>query len=394
MTLKTSRLKDLILVIFLVGSIAGVSHFVITSPLGPSRILYFFQAPIIQWTTTCSSDAPGWMAGTQRYATRQMAAPASQLAYIDSQGHLHHCETGWRDGTFGEESLPPDARFRFASLTKTVTAAAVIDLVNQGRLSLDDKIVELIGVEGEFRDSRVADITVEHLLSHRGGWDRERTQDVMFLRSARPWCPGTPEKLSEAGLMYEPGAVESYSNLGYCLLGLVIERISGTSYRDYIADRYSFDGSTLAFVDGPYLPDEVEYDTRHENLYTINYHKHFDFKAIASSAGLSGSASDLARLINGVVSDRPLNILSGSLGSQCVPDEAQECFGYGVHIYRPDSSSQPLYVHEGKFPGNTTTLVVDDHGGVLVWLGAGSVSPGSNSREKFYQYIHEVLAGQ
>ena len=116
--LKASRLKDLLVVIILVTLVAGISHFVITNPLGPSRLLYYPQAQVIQWNTRCSPEAPDWMVKTQRYATRNMAAPASQLAYVSPDGRLHHCETGWKDGILGDQPLQSDTRFRFPAPPK------------------------------------------------------------------------------------------------------------------------------------------------------------------------------------------------------------------------------------------------------------------------------------
>lgn len=389
--LKKSRIKDVGAILGLVTLVAGVSHFVITNPLGPSRLLYYVQAPVIQWNTRCTPAAPEWMLLTQKYATRKMAAPASQLAYVTPDGQLHHCETGWKDGVWGSQPLQPETRFRFASTTKTVTAAAVIDLINRGALSLDDAILDVLGIEGELKDPRVAHITIRHLLSHQGGWDRQRSQDVMFLMGREPWCPGRPENLLKSSLMHNPGEVTRYSNLGYCLLGLAIEKMSGQSYRDFVANHFDFNGSTLAFIDGPFLPDEVQYDFRFENFYMPNYYQKFDFQAISSSAGLSGSARDLAQLVSGALNTGPLTILDGELGDGCNPAKVQSCYGYGVYRYQPSDASKPLYIHGGILPGSPSAIVIDPEGGVLVWVGAGGPRPGSDATQGFYDFLYEQL---
>jgi len=386
---RSSRIKDLFVVIFLVGLISGISHFVITNPLGFSRLLYVAQAPIIQWNSECSAGAPDWMPLVQRYATRNIGAPSSQLAHITSEGNLHHCETGWQDGIWGSEKLDPGARFRFASVTKTVTAVAVLDLGNRKVLALDDKIVDVLNVGTSFKDPRVANITIEHLLSHRAGWDRERTQDVMFTMNVKPWCPENPERLLDTKLLYEPGEVESYSNLGYCLLGLVIERVSGNSYRNYVGELFDFDKTGFKFIDGPYLPDEVRYDFRHENFYGEDYYQYFDFQAISSSAGLSGNASDLAVLIANALTTGPVTILDGDVISSCDPSKVQECYGYGLYRYQPNAKTMPLYIHGGKLPGATSAIIVAPDGGVVVWLGAGTRPAGIDALQKFYDFIRE-----
>ncbi|AFP29822.1 serine hydrolase domain-containing protein [Marinobacter sp. BSs20148] len=388
---KKSRSKDFFLIFALVTLVTGISHFVITNPLGPSRLFYYIEAPLIQWSTRCSSGAPDWLSGLQRFATRNMGAPASQLAFITPEGQLHHCETGWKDSIFGDKPLQPDTRFRFASTTKTVSAIAVIDLINQGALSLDDKIVDILSLTDNLKDSKVGDITVGHLLSHRAGWDRRLTQDAMFMMDVKPWCPYSPETLTQTSLLTAPGEAEAYSNAGYCLLGLAIEKATGEPFREYMSEHFAFPASSLAFIDGPYMVDEVVYDTRNENFYTKNYFKNFDFNALSSSAGLSGSASDLAILVKKSLENGPLTILDGDMNNTCDPSVIQECYGFGVYRYQLTPETMPLFIHGGKLPGATSAVIVDPRGGVLVWLGAGAIRPGSSSLQEFYDYIREDL---
>jgi len=389
---KKSRAIDLLIVTALIVAVVGISHFVVVSPLGPSRLLYHIQLPLIQWTTKCSDGAPAWMANIQQYSAKNMTAPASQLAFIaPDSDELYHCETGWKDGVFGDELLQSKARFRFASTTKTVTAIAVLNLIANNALSMDDTVVDVLELGGDLQDPRVGDITIEHLLSHRAGWDRLRTQDVMFMKDVKPWCPYDPEQLATTSLLNAPGEVKGYSNVGYCLLGLVIEKVTGQKFREYISEYFDFESGTLAFIDGRYLDDEVVYDFRHENFYTETYFENFDFNSLSSSAGLSGSASDLAILVRQSLKSEPLTILDGGMANNCDPAQIQSCYGYGVYRYQPASDTMPLFIHEGKLPGATSVVIVDPMEGVLVWLGAGAVRPGVNAHQNFYDHIREAL---
>ncbi len=391
---KNPRLKDLLLICVLVTVVGGISHYTITNPLGLSRLLYYFQAPLIQLSNSCKPDTPDWMEDIQGYAVKKMGTPASQLAYVDIDGEVFHCETGWKDGIFGDEPLQPDTRFRFASTTKPVTAIAILDLINRKRLSLDDRIVDLLlGDEisaSALKDPRVGEITIAHLLSHRGGWDRERSQDPMFTRNVKPWCPYKPEELTKTSLFYDPGSVEAYSNLGYCLLGLVIEKITDKPFRDYIRRHFDLSETTLEFVDGPYLKDEVFYDFRNEDFYTQDYFEAMDFYALSSSAGLSGSALDLAVLVKKSLENEPLTILAG-VKKNCASVAVQECFGYGTFRYQPSPDVIPLHIHGGKLPGASSAIILDPYGGVLVWMGAGAYPPEEDSLQGFYDYIREAL---
>lgn len=139
-----------------------------------------------------------------------------------------------------------DAPLRIASLTKAITAAAIHRLVREGKLNLDAKAFPLLGLRpppGQKPDPRWNDITIRHLLEHKGGWDREKTFDPMFrpleiaaaLKGTAPagqvdiirYMMGQP-------LQFDPGSKECYSNFGYCVLGRVIEKVSGQTYVDYV----------------------------------------------------------------------------------------------------------------------------------------------------------------
>lgn len=131
-----------------------------------------------------------------------------------------------------------------------ITAAAVLRLVEQGKLSLADKAFEIVDLaphleEGKSVDVRMRDISIEQLLQHTAGWDRNATFDPMF-RSVEIACAfGAPPPASTEQIIrymlgrpldFAPGTRMAYSNFGYCVLGRVIERVSGRSYEDYVLD--------------------------------------------------------------------------------------------------------------------------------------------------------------
>ena len=152
-----------------------------------------------------------------------------------------------------EGNLPvePASLFRLASLSKTITAVAVLRLVQDGRVRLDDKVVPILGEQGphpeRIADARVNDITVRHLLQHSGGFNRARSGDVMFLPGAAeaakrqggplpPNCPAILRDTLERKLDFTPGAHYAYSNIGYCILGRVIERVTGVGYETFVRE--------------------------------------------------------------------------------------------------------------------------------------------------------------
>jgi CubicO group peptidase (beta-lactamase class C family) len=142
--------------------------------------------------------------------------------------------------------IEADAPMRLASVTKPITAAAIHTLVREGKLSLDTKAFPLLGLRpprGQQTDARLNDITIRHLLEHKGGWDREKSFDPMFrpleiaaaLKAPAPAGPvDIIRYMMGQPLQFAPGSQEHYSNFGYCVLGRVIEKVSGQTYLAYI----------------------------------------------------------------------------------------------------------------------------------------------------------------
>ncbi len=147
-----------------------------------------------------------------------------------------------------------DVIMRIASVTKPVTAAAVRRLVADGMLALGDRVFDL-GQSGggllaldpfpTLGDSRLGEITVQHLLEHRGGWDRDAAPDWAFreiqIASAMsvPSPPGRANTLRYVlgqPLQFDPGSQRAYSNIGYMVLGLLIEEVSGQDYMTYVRE--------------------------------------------------------------------------------------------------------------------------------------------------------------
>lgn len=152
---------------------------------------------------------------------------------------------GFADTAIGIKTQPY-SKFRIASISKLVTAVAIMKMNEEGRVSLEDKVFGTEGILNDScychpRDKRVFNITVAHLLSHEGGWS-QRYGDQMFMPQvvASQMKTTLPVDLQtiirfalSKRLHFTPGTGRSYSNLGYSILGLVIEKVSGMSYTEY-----------------------------------------------------------------------------------------------------------------------------------------------------------------
>jgi CubicO group peptidase (beta-lactamase class C family) len=123
----------------------------------------------------------------------------------------------------------PDTQYRIGSITKTFTAAAVLQLRDAGKVDLEDRLDE--HVEGAAHAP-----TLRRLLSHTSGLQRE-THDDAWLVAKFADVPELLETLDRAEQVLPAGARFHYSNLAFALLGVVVERVSGVPYRDYVQQR-------------------------------------------------------------------------------------------------------------------------------------------------------------
>jgi N-acyl-D-amino-acid deacylase len=176
---------------------------------------------------------------------------AGTLAVMNSETMLHERGYGWQDPQ-QQQPLPPDALMRIASISKPLTNAAIRKLVAEGQLELTDKVFCVADTQARCwlpvgerapADPRLADITVQHLLEHRGGWDRDLSGDVMFMSLDIAEALDIPSPPSKADITryvvgqpldFAPGSRVAYSNFGYSLLGQIIERATNQSYIDYL----------------------------------------------------------------------------------------------------------------------------------------------------------------
>jgi N-acyl-D-amino-acid deacylase len=220
----------------------------------------------------------------------------------------------------GKRKVEPDTPFRLASLTKPITAAAVYKLIGDGKLSLDARVAALLAIDppaGGKRDPRWDEITVRHLLEHRGGWDRDRAGDPMFQKAiARALGlkgPPTPADIVRyaAGqpLQFDPGSKSAYSNFGYCLLGRVIEKAAGQCYGDYVRKELLAPLGIRSVEPGRTLPQDrnprepfYSHPRRGQDMLdgpelVPVADGSFRLEALDAHGGLIGSAPDLVRFL-------------------------------------------------------------------------------------------------
>ena len=165
---------------------------------------------------------------------------------IAKDGRLVYAKGYGYADTSNKTEVQPYNKFRIASISKLVTATAIMKLQEEGKLSVNDRVFGPQAILNDSscchpRDKRVFDITIAHLLSHEGGWS-QRWGDQMFMpqvvanqmNASLPVDINTIIKFAiSKRLHFTPGTSRSYSNLGYSILGLIVEKVSGLPYSEY-----------------------------------------------------------------------------------------------------------------------------------------------------------------
>jgi CubicO group peptidase (beta-lactamase class C family) len=292
--------------------------------------------------------------------------------------------------------VQPDALFRIASVSKPITSAAIMKLVEEGKLELDDRVAPFIAhltpAPGAIVDPRWEQITIRHLLDHTGGWDRDKANggfDPIDRPAIAAAAVGAPAPASSETLVrymkgmpldFNPGEKFAYSNFGYIILGRVIERLSGMPYEQFVRERVLLPVGAKRTRQGKSLmrnalADEVKYYMPGvglnaaltqsvfpgEGVVPINYGGYHLEAGDASGAWVS-STIDLLRFVNGVDGRAsPPDILSPQLIAEMTSNGATlcadgSCYYAGGWNVRPVQSGATWW-HGGDLPGTKSMLV-------------------------------------
>jgi CubicO group peptidase (beta-lactamase class C family) len=252
---------------------------------------------------------------------------------------------GLADTDSGEEATP-DHQYRIASVTKTVTAVGLMQLRDEGKLTLDDPL------DRHLSDAAHAP-TLRQLLSHLSGIQREVPGEV-WETLEMPTREELLPKLAEADRPLAPGAYWHYSNLAYALLGEVVARVSGGTAEDYLTERVlrplGMTRTTWTREDPAavgYLVDPYTDVPKRERV--------IDGRAVAPAAELWSTPTDLCRWAAFIADPDPQVLSPDTVEEmrtfQSMVDLVQWRLGYGLGfaLYRVDD--RVFAGHDGAHAG-------------------------------------------
>jgi CubicO group peptidase (beta-lactamase class C family) len=268
-----------------------------------------FQAVHRRW------NIPG---GAAAVAQNGQLVYARGFGYADAQRRL---------------AVSPTTLFRIASLAKPFTGVAIMQLVERGELSLDDKAFEILADLAPTRpivDPRIASITVRNLLEHSGGWDSAVTGDPQFnYQILAAQAAGTPAPADGTAIIryalgdrldFAPGTRFAYSNLGFNVLGRILEHKTGAPYEAYVRAMLAPLGINAIRVGAALVPQPGETFYFDDFLQPPVYpglpsevpdaYGGFSLTAIDAHGGLIATAPTLARFLDNIDGTTPAALVS------------------------------------------------------------------------------------
>lgn len=384
-------------------------------------------------TTTATSAAP------QPSALKAIDAKAFQ-AVVDSAAKklmvpgamvLLRTPQGTFTAAYGTTELgvqippAPNTHFRIASNTKTMTAAVIVLLAQDGKLKLSDPVSSYVpGVpNGE-------NITVAQLLKMRSGlYGYTADPALATVMDADPGKAWTPQEVLDIAFrhppQFAPDASYEYNNTNYALLGVIAEKVGGRPLAQQFADRlfgpvgltqtslpatddtsmpapyshgYMYGGSFYALADDPY-PPEMQSAAKAGTLQPTDYTNQNSSYATAAGGAIS-TADDLATWMTALVSGKVLNadyhqqwLTSVQAEDPDAPDGQK--YGYGIS-YQRFGPNAAMFYHGGELPGFNSFMGYDPDNDValVIWTNL-TLSPEGNTTAQALlpTVLDEIYAG-
>lgn len=302
-------------------------------------ILFLSAIWIFFWLSPASAE--GGKAATEDQASIVAEARIIAEAYyklgwfsgsvlLAKDGHpIYQASFGMADRD-SEIANHQDTKYNLGSIIKNYTAVLVLQQVENGAISLDDKLESF---DLGFPSNVASKITVDHLLHHRSGFADIFTAEYRENQLAFDTIAKRLELLKDAPLLFEPGSERRYSNYGYVVLGAILENVTGKSFasllQQCIFDRLGLEDSIY-----PYRASAKNQSLR----YTFNYAGEQVFVGVTEhhgpDGGIEATAADVLSFFRAVFySDKLLSPRKGAIREYFTIDEKHwDAFGGGAGV--------------------------------------------------------------
>ena len=322
-------------------------------------------------------------------ALKQSGVPSASIAVV-RDGKLAYAHA------YGNARLQPKTpatasmRYSIGSISKEFTAAAILILQQQGKLSLDDKIAKF------FPDLTDADkITLRQILSHTSGYQDYWPQDYLMpaMRKAT-----TPQQIMDGWakkpLDFAPGSQWQYSNTGYVIAGAIVQKVSGKTPFEFLqANVFPQLGISDAYnTNLKALPDSDARGYSRNALGPLRPSPKEGVNWMFGAGELAMTPSDLAKWDIAMIDQRVLQPASWHAMETTIVlnDGAPANYGLGVFVGRLDSHR--MISHDGEVMGFTATNLIfpDDRAAVVVLTNQDAVGTSGEIAKKIAQSLFDV----
>ena len=313
-------------------------------------------------------------------------------------------ETKWT-GSFGfsdgVQSMKVENTFSICSISKLFTAVAIMQLVEDGKINLDDpiqKVLPWFDIKNDFKDA--PQLTIKSILSHSSGLPRESNHpywswpDFPF-----PTKQDVIDELKNQEMLYHPSKYYKYSNLGLSLLGFIVEEVTQTNFDDYVNQNILIPlsmNNTKTYMStedyGKNLTLGYSSLNRNNKREKVNF---FNADGIAAAAGFTSNVEDLAKFARWQID------LVESLEKYILSPETLKLMheihwddeltsvtrGLGFGVYNFDGEN--WVGHGGSCPGYRSQLYINTNKELAysVMINSSGTSP-----TKYIDGIHEILS--
>jgi D-alanyl-D-alanine carboxypeptidase len=311
---------------------------------------------------------------------REYGFPGMTAAYVLPDGSTGHVAVGMAD-VEGRRAMTTASTMLAASVGKTFVGATVLALAEEGRLTLDDRVADWLGDRVWFERLPNHDaITLRHLLNHTSGLSNHVESARFAGYMAEEWSAlndPKPEELIAYALdqppLFAPGDGWSYSDTGYLLLGLVVERASGRTYYQELNSRFLTPLRLENTVPSNRreLPELATGYTEADNPFGLPTRTTTRFGIMAwhpgiewTGGGLASTPLDLVRWARALFEGEALagTYLDEMLAFVPLDEVGRAGYGLGVAVRRDDVLGTNVG-HGGWIPGYCTSLrYYTDHG--------------------------------
>jgi CubicO group peptidase (beta-lactamase class C family) len=303
----------------------------------------------------------GQIAGAFR---RQFSVPATSIAISRNGQFVFDESVGMAD----REQLvqaQQESLFRIASVTKPITAVTIFSLIEQGKLNQSDKVFGPSGILGikygkPPYKQYVADVTVDHLLTHTaGGWPADNT-DPMMHNDGWDQTKLITQTIANLPLTSPPGTHWAYSNFGYCVLGRVIEQVTGQAYNTYVQTNILGPcGISTMQIAKNKESQRANYEVVYYGQYSEDPYK-LNITRMDSDDGWIASSTELVQFLNHVAGApgipallKPATIKLMTTPAPAYPaGDARYARGWMVR-----DNGAGSWWHNGSLPGTTSIMV-------------------------------------